>query len=103
MARRPLPEFRDRFLDPEETSVLLGVSLQSIRQDTTDGKLGLPRFQFGSRVRFLLSELLRWAEAHRVTPAPPEHLAVNANFSAMHLDDPARRGRRRRREPAAPE
>jgi excisionase family DNA binding protein len=70
MSRRPLPAFQDRWVDPEEAAEILGVSLESIRRDTVTGVLGLPRFQFGRRVRFKLSELISWAEARRV--APPE-------------------------------
>ena len=57
MSRCPLPQFQDRWVDPEEAAEILGVSLQSIRQDTVQGQLGLPRFRFGRRVRFKLSEM----------------------------------------------
>ena len=72
MSRCPLPQFQDRWVDPEEAAEILGVSLQSIRQDTVQGQLGLPRFRFGRRVRFKLSELVAWAEQRRVPPPIPQ-------------------------------
>jgi hypothetical protein len=68
MPRKPLPEFQDRFLDETETAQLINISLPAIQQDRSYGTLGIPYHKFGQRVRYRLSEVIAWAESHRVVP-----------------------------------
>ena len=96
MARRPPPEFTDRFLNEVETAELLDVSVPALREDRQSGRLGIGYHKFGTRVRYLLSEILAWAAARRVSPPAPRSIdAEDDELPSVLTDRPRRRARHR--------
>jgi hypothetical protein len=68
MPRRALPEFQDEFVETPVASKILKISEPALEADRCTGALGIPYYKFGTRVRYLTSELLAWAAARRVEP-----------------------------------
>jgi hypothetical protein len=68
MPRHPAPAFQDLWMETPQTSELTGISIPALEQDRCTGQLGIPYYKFGSRVRYRLSEVVAWAENHRVMP-----------------------------------
>jgi predicted DNA-binding transcriptional regulator AlpA len=99
MPRRPKPEFQDRFLDEIETAELLGISVPALQQDRWRGTLGISYRKFGSRVRYLLSEVLTWAAERRVEP-PAVAVADAVDPDDVLARRPVRRGKPRRKRSA---
>jgi hypothetical protein len=100
MPRRPLPEFQDGFLDEDETSEVLEISVPALQADRWKGTLGIPYYKFGTRVRYLLSEILAWAAAHRIEPPVASRAAIatdDADSDDVRTRRPVRRGRARRK------
>ncbi len=56
-----------RAMTDHEVSLLVGKSVQSIRNDRSLGK-GIPYFKVGRTVRYRRGEVLQWLEAQRIEP-----------------------------------
>ncbi len=56
-----------RAMNDHEVSLLVGKSVQSIRNDRSLGK-GIPYFKVGRTVRYRRGEVLKWLDAQRIEP-----------------------------------
>jgi hypothetical protein len=67
--RQPQPNFgdliADRFLNREEASAYLGMTVSALAHDVVHGRYGIPYHRFGNMVRYRRSELDAWAAERR--------------------------------------
>jgi predicted DNA-binding transcriptional regulator AlpA len=56
-----------RYLNENETALLTGLSVQTLRNNRCQGKL-FPYRKIGRSVRYLKSEIISFMEHHKVTP-----------------------------------
>jgi hypothetical protein len=88
MSRPPVPDFRDQWLAQKPAAEILKISEPALEADRWTPTLGIPYYKFGTRVRYRLSELIAWAEAHRVVPV------VRTGEPDAPADEGSRHGRR---------
>jgi len=56
-----------RYIEEREVAKILGLSVQTLRNRRFLGHPP-PYVKFGRSVRYLLADILAWAETHKVTP-----------------------------------
>ena len=68
-----------RYLSVLEVAAILGVPKTFVYRRTCQGHPdALPSYRFGGHLRFRLSDIEEWIEAHRREPAPSEPAALVA-------------------------
>lgn len=66
----------NKWLDAVEAAELLSTTPAALSQQR-QRKTGPPYHKFGKSIRYLLSDVLEWAEEHRITPKhQPAHIEI---------------------------
>ena len=60
----------DRLLDTKTVADMTGISQGTLENWRTTGR-GMRYVKYGQVVRYRLSDVERWIDAHTVTPTPP--------------------------------